>query len=139
MNSSDLYKLSKDELIHLVSTIQHDLAAELKQSERNTKIILDTVREKFDWIYIEKCSFKGCHRFSFFQEQNNEQNCIDYFNDGRITFCTCSSCDKTCDLKADKGIGWWCREHVPSDYVIDESPPLFTITCGKCVANCADN
>jgi len=133
MEKTDLYKLPKVVLVHLISTIQHDLAIELKQTKRNAKRKFDAIREKCKWISIEECSFEGCHRFFLFEENiDNDESDIEYYNDGRITFCQCI-CDKyKCDRKADKGIGWWCQEHVPSNYFSTGEGDDFNFMCDKC-------
>ena len=130
MDNCNLYKLPKDVLVFLISTIQSDLKKELDNSKR----IFDTIREKSQWLSVEQCSHKGCHRFWIFEEQVVTQydKVVDYYNDGRITFCNCI-CDKhKCDRKADQGIGWWCEEHVPSSYMILGTADDFNFVCNKC-------
>ena len=135
MESSNLYALPKDALIYLISTITHDLKNQLKKTEENTQFILNSIREKSKYASIERCSFKGCHRFFFFEEQSFGD--VEYYNDGRITFCSCL-CE--CSKNADKGIGWWCKEHVPSNYIILKTKE-FDFMCENCANNiyCIDN
>lgn len=132
MNKTNLYSLSKDELVYLISTIQSDLAIQLEKSKETIKDILNINREHSYWTSIEKCSFDGCHRFFFFNESYN-MKCIEHYNDGRITFCSCLRDGCECDKNADKGIGWWCQEHIPENYlVIDDKN--FSFVCYKCIS-----
>jgi hypothetical protein len=132
MEAADLYKLPKDVLVHLISTIQYDLATELEQTKRNSKRKVDAIREKCEFAAIYECSFEGCHRFWLYEEHGDlNNNDVDYYNDGSITFCC--GCDKyRCDLKADKGIGFWCREHVPSNFLVENEGDNFRILCNNC-------
>jgi hypothetical protein len=132
MQKPDLYALSKDELVYLISTIQHDLSQQLA----NYETILRTIRNISRYVSIDKCSFKGCHRFFYCEETDASMN-IDYFNDGRITFCSCLANNCNCAKKADQGIGWWCKEHVPSSYKILNTKN-FNFICGKCIEACDD-
>ena len=137
MNITNLYSLSKDELIYLISTIQQPLQEELK----NNEAIFSAIRDKCHLTSIDRCSYKGCHRFFLFEENLTRfhHHDVDYYNDGRITFCDCLAewCD--CSKLADLGIGWWCKEHLPKDCLINPHINRFNFTCGKCVKLCSSN
>ena len=121
--NTDLYSLPKDIFVKLVSTIRED----------TIKDILDLIRKQSLWTSLEKCSFDGCHRFFFFNEDNNYYGKdVEYYNDGRVTFCCCLCDGCECDKNADKGVGWLCREHVPENYIIINNEK-FNFVCHKCV------
>lgn len=131
MDKHDLYSLSKDQLVDLVSTIQHDLSVQLKNSET----IFSTIRETSKYVSIDRCSYKGCHRFCYWEEfwNGRKYDIIDFYNDGRITFCNCLADKCECEHDADKGIGWWCKQHVPREFHIEEFRSGFGFTCERCI------
>ena len=135
MEKYDLYKLPKDVLIHLISTIQSDLKSQLEQNEEMTQNILNTLRNKSKTTSIEVCSEKGCGSLFFFEEDMVNYNHIDYFNNEELSFCECSdnNCKYNCPRNADKGIGWYCIKHLPPNCEMI-GPTAFI--CEKCTNNC---
>ena len=112
MDQSELYKLSKDLLVKLISTIQHDLKNEIT----TYKNIVNCINKESSCVQVAKCSFMGCHRYWFFEEgyEFNEHTCNEVLSDTRLIICQCHVTNCDCIQLADKGIGWWCSEHLPS-------------------------
>ena len=126
METKTLYSLSKDELVLLISTIQEDLQKELT----TYKDIVKTFNDKSSFCQLEKCSGLGCNRFWLFEEGDYDEG-VDYCNDGKLYFCSCMEDGCDCNKNADKGIGWWCFEHLPpTDFKYTNGHHYI---CQKCV------
>lgn len=104
---------------------------------QNLETIMSTMRDKCSFVSIDRCSHPLCHRFFLFEEYSNQPGrALDYYNDGRITFCSCLCLGCNCEKNADRAIGWWCKEHLPKDCIINNSTTSFNFICGKCSRHC---
>ena len=110
MNSTDLYKLPKDVLILLISTIQEDLQFKLDEVKKE----LEIYKKVYGEPYKTFCAAPNCAHYEIVGDNSNSNT---FTSTGQRQFSICIACGETFCKEHKKeylrweGIGRKCKKH----------------------------